>query len=121
MPSAKHQSLVRLVTEGPGVLSAVLALVGIDVPDELELQPGPDAVRYRGTNDYVADGTIVGHGVVGRGARKAREAFIVEAQLNPHASKSFTWPLYVVVVRHRLRCRTTLVVLTDSDSVARWA
>ncbi|MEM9463704.1 MAG: hypothetical protein AAGF11_56725, partial [Myxococcota bacterium] len=45
----------------------------------------------------------------------------VEAQLNPHASKSFTWPLYVVVVRHRLRCRTTLVVLTDSDSVARWA
>ncbi|MEM9458419.1 MAG: hypothetical protein AAGF11_29850 [Myxococcota bacterium] len=106
------------MTEGRGVLREVLAFVGVDVPGDLELRPGPDAVREGGPNDDFPDGMMVAQGTTDR---KTLEAFVVEVQLSENPRKRFTWPLYVVVSRNRLRCPTTLVVLTDSDEVARWA
>lgn len=61
MPSAKHQSLLRLLTESPDVLRAVLGWVGIDVPGTLQLRPGPDAMRDGSAHDLFADGTMVAH------------------------------------------------------------
>lgn len=118
MPSAKYQSLARLLTEGRGVLREILAFAGVDVPEDLELRPGPDAVRGGGPHDYFPDGTMVAQGTTDY---EALEAFIVEVQLSEDSRKQFTWPLYVAVTRNRLRCPTTLVVFTDSDEVARWA
>lgn len=118
MPSARHQAWIRLLTEGRGVLRAVLAWVGIDVPAELELRPGPEVVRDGGRYDLCADGTMVAHG---RAAGGQAGAYVIEVQLGEDDRKLYTWPLYVVVIRRRLKCRTTLLVFTDSESVARWA
>lgn len=118
MPSAKHQSLVRLLTEGHGVLRAVLTFVGIDVPEDLELRAGPDAMREGRGHDALADGTMVAYGTADRALRGA---FVIEVQLARDRTKHYTWPLYVVVLRRRLRCPTTLVIVTDSETVARWA
>ncbi|MEX1362040.1 MAG: hypothetical protein AB1Z98_02890 [Nannocystaceae bacterium] len=114
MPSAEHQSLVRLLTEGRDVLRAVLVFVGIDIPEDLELRPGPDAIRDGGLHDYFPDGTQVAYGTQG-------PALVVEVQLGEDPSKHFTWPLYAAVLRNRLRRPVILVVFTDSERVARWA
>ena len=95
-----------------------MAFVGVDVPEDLELRPGPDAVREGGRHDYFPDGTMVAQGTTDH---EALEAFVLEVQLSEDSRKQFTWPLYIAVTRNRLRCRTTLVVFTDSDEVARWA
>lgn len=96
----------------------MLTSVGLNVPDDLELQPGPDALRERGTPDFLPDGTFLACGTT---TPDTRHVFVLEVQLGKDGAKHYTWPLYVVVLRRRLRCPATLVVFTDSDEVARWA
>lgn len=117
MPSAKHQTLLRLLTDDPGVLRAVLSWVGIHVPGHLELRPGPDAMRDGTAHDLLADGTMVAHA----STRGDDQALIIEVQLNRDLRKHVSWPYYVIVTRRRLGCIVTLVVFTDSEDVARWA
>jgi hypothetical protein len=46
---------------------------------------------------------------------------IVEVQLARDSNKRFTWPVYAVNLRARLRCPVCLMVVTLNESVARWA
>jgi hypothetical protein len=46
---------------------------------------------------------------------------IVEVQLAIDAQKRFSWPLYVAGLRARMRCPVCLFVVTEKESVARWA
>ena len=76
MPSRRHQSLVRLLTEGRGVLSAVLAFVGLDV---VALQHGADAPLPPGLSlDALRDAAVArldaDHRVV-ESARPAADGF----------------------------------------------
>lgn len=48
-------------------------------------------------------------------------AFVLEVQLAVDLDKRFTWPLHAAAVHSRFRCPTTLMVLTASAAVARWA
>ncbi|MCA9651190.1 MAG: hypothetical protein H6712_13185 [Myxococcales bacterium] len=117
MPSAEHQSLTRLLTEARGAFAAALALVGIELCGELEIRPGPDAVRDGGPSDLLPDGTLIAH----RRDGEAEEAFVVDVQLRRDPSKPDTWVVYVSITRRRLRCPTTLVVVTPYQGVANWA
>ncbi len=48
-------------------------------------------------------------------------AFVVEVQLAIDPEKAFSWPLYVASLHARVRCATSLVVLTPDPAVAAWA
>ncbi|MEX1366050.1 MAG: hypothetical protein AB1Z98_23180 [Nannocystaceae bacterium] len=120
MPSAKHQSLVRLLTERPRVLLEILeSLTDLDLSGAVELRQGPEATRAFGTEDYRADGTIVVHRRPGRSPD--RECLVVEVQLRIDLDKLVRWPVYVVGTGDRLRCPVTLIVFTPSEVVEQWA
>jgi hypothetical protein len=46
---------------------------------------------------------------------------VVEVQLSRVAEKRMRWPLYAVTLRAKHRCPVTVMVVTPSRSVARWA
>jgi hypothetical protein len=46
---------------------------------------------------------------------------IVEIQRRRDVDKLFSWPTYAINLRQRTRCPVTLVVVTPSEHVARWA
>jgi hypothetical protein len=46
---------------------------------------------------------------------------IVEVQLSPKDRKRFVWPAYVANLRARFECPVSLLVVTASEAVARWA
>jgi hypothetical protein len=48
-------------------------------------------------------------------------AIIIEVQRSEDDEKFFSWPSYVASLRHRLRCETCLLVVTQSERVANWA
>lgn len=48
-------------------------------------------------------------------------AIVVEVQLAEDPRKRFTWPAYAAVLRARLECPVSLLVVTPDDAVARWA
>jgi hypothetical protein len=117
MPSRKHRSLVTLLTESPELLvDLVRRCFGFHVPDGLELVPGPETVRVL-ASERIADGAIVAR----RHGGGLREAFVVEVQLRLDRAKRKAWASYVVGTWARLGCPTTLVVVTLSERVARWA
>lgn len=117
MPSRKHQRLVVLLTEHPQLFVELVRLCSeLDVPGDLELLPGPEAVRFP-TSERVDDGTVV----VRHRNGGNYEAFVLEVQLDQDEEKRRSWPAYVVGTALRLRCPTTLLVVTPSERVARWA
>ncbi|MEM9461133.1 MAG: hypothetical protein AAGF11_43615 [Myxococcota bacterium] len=118
MPSHKHQSLTKLLTESPTLVPMLVReLLGLDVSDDFELLPSPETVREIDYPEYSADGTVLIREV----DDASREAFIVEVQLRPDDDKLYSWPLYVAGVRLRLGCPTTLVVVTDDAATAAWS
>jgi hypothetical protein len=53
--------------------------------------------------------------------KKRLRAIAVEIQLGIDEGKHASWPIYVVSLRGKLHCDVTLLVVTVSASVARWA
>jgi hypothetical protein len=116
MPSRKHQSLVKLLAKHPRLLvELVRQWFGFQVPGRVELLRGPEVVRVLGS-ERIADGVLVirRHG-------KVQETMVVEVQLRLVKGKRKAWALYVVGTWAELGAPTTLVVLTPSERVARWA
>jgi hypothetical protein len=121
MPSRQHQRLVVLLTEHPLLFIELVRLCsGLQVPDELELLPGPEKVTQP-TSDRIADGAVVVRRPRADNDGIDREAFVVEVQLHKDEEKRTSWPSYVVGTAERLRCPATLLVVTTSERVARWA
>ena len=46
---------------------------------------------------------------------------VVEAQLRTDSNKIYSWPMYAVGLRARIRCPVCLLVVTADESVAQWA
>jgi hypothetical protein len=88
---------------------------GFQVPGRVELLRGPEVVRVLGS-ERIADGVLVirRHG-------KVQETMVLEVQLRAVKGKRKAWALYVVGTWAELGAPTTLVVLTPSEHVARWA
>jgi hypothetical protein len=117
MPSRQHQSLVMLLLDYPELLvELVRRNLSVHLPDDLELEAGPETVRLRGS-ERIADGVVV----LRRRRGRVIETFVVEAQRRRDAEKRKAWAVYVAGTWARLGCAVTLVVVTASRSVARWA
>jgi hypothetical protein len=48
-------------------------------------------------------------------------AIVVEVQLGPDLQKRWSWPVYVLALRARMRCDVMLLVVSPDESVAKWA
>jgi hypothetical protein len=45
---------------------------------------------------------------------------VVEVQLSPDPKKRFSWPVYVAGLRARLKCPACVLVVTATETMARW-
>jgi len=116
VPSRKHQSLVKLIQTSPRLLvELVRECFDLELPSAVRFLRGPEVVRVLG-RERIADGVLVAWR---RG--KAQETVVVEVQLRKTPGKRKAWALYVVGTWAELEAPTTLVVLTPSKHVARWA
>ncbi|MEM9462299.1 MAG: hypothetical protein AAGF11_49560 [Myxococcota bacterium] len=114
MPSHKHQSLTKLVTESPKLVPVLVRdLLGLDVPEDFELMPSPETIREIKYPEYSADGTVL----IQQSDEVTREAFIVEVQLRPDDDKNATWPLYVSEGRAEGEAKALLLVLESRGLV----
>lgn len=119
MPSIEHELLVELIREHPDVVIELLrAAFGFDARGSLEVVSASENLTEVQPPERRADLVLVlrHH----RSATPAR-AVVVEVQLRPDPRKRFTWPVYVTVLRARLSCPVTLVVVTLDAATARWS
>jgi hypothetical protein len=109
MPSALHRAVHDLLHDTPA-LAVRLALPGLDPPPPVtvvspELSPAA----------LTADLALL------LGGEQPTHGILVEIQLRRDEDKRFVWPAYVGLMRRRHRVPVTLLVVTTSAKVARWA
>lgn len=118
MPSLTHQILLMLFQNRPSLAPELLVeTLGQAVPeyDSVEL---PDAdLSQLAPTEYRAVQVVLlrartGEPVLG---------IVLEVQLRRDEAKPYSWPLYLAALRARWRCPCLLLVVTPSESVARWA
>lgn len=115
MPSPTHEALVMLFKNRPGIALELLRdAFAFDVPAEARVSVVSETVRQVRPVEIFAD-------VVLRIEQDDRAvlAIIVEVQLTPPRTKSFSWPVYLSIVRRDLECPSVLLVVAFDDAVAR--
>lgn len=117
MPSWDHEGLVELFRSDPRLAAELLSgPLGLELPAFAEARVESGNLTQLNPAELRAD-------LVVSLSDEARPvlAIIVEAQLEEDPDKLFSWPAYVASLRHRLRCRVCLLVVTQSERVANWA
>ncbi|MEW9533016.1 hypothetical protein [Microbispora sp. NPDC049125] len=98
---------VELLRHAAGIEPPAFASARVEAVDCTQLAP----VEYR------ADSVVV----LRDAADTPLMALIVEVQQRRDAHKRFSWPVYVTVLRARLKCPTALIVICPDRSVADWS
>ncbi len=116
MPSLTHEALIQLFRDRPELAPELLeGALGVKLPRYTEVRTESAELTQVAPTEYRADLVVLlveGKPVLG---------IIVEVQLQPDASKRFSWPVYVATLRARLGCAACLLVVTAQEEVARWA
>jgi hypothetical protein len=117
MPSFTHESLVELFRNRGELATALLdGHARIAFPHHHVAQASIDLSQLVST-EYRVDAVIEL-----RDARNAAvAAIIVEVQLGIDHDKEYSWPVYVPVLRAKLRCPVVLLVVAPEPAVARGA
>jgi hypothetical protein len=91
-------------------------VLGLELPSYQEVRIEESDFTQVAPTEFRADLalTLYDHGVPVLG-------IVLEVQLRIDARKRFTWPVYVAELRARIEKDVVLLVLTDSEEVARWA
>lgn len=116
MPSQLHEALLELFRNRPLLAPELLRdVLHVDLPEFSEAHIGSANLTDIQPAEYRADVVVV--------LRHDAPSFgiIVEVQLAPDERKRFTWPMYTVGLRARLKCPVCLLVVTADEFVARWA
>jgi hypothetical protein len=112
MPSRLHESYLLLIRNRP-MLAA--ELLGGALPPYTQARTDAADLTQIQPTEYRADMVVI----------LTRDApvlgIVIEVQLSIDDRKRFAWPVYVATLRARLQCPVCLLVLTDSERVARWA
>jgi hypothetical protein len=116
-PSSLHEVLVELFREQPSLVVELLS-----EPFQVEVPAHEDVVLSSGELNEAAPRELRADAVVVLRAAGGRPVLgvVVEVQLSPKDYKQWTWPLYLISVRARLKCPVVLLVVSPDAAVARW-
>jgi hypothetical protein len=116
MPSQKHESLLSLFRNRPDLAPELLReALHVELPPYTEARIESAELTEIQPAEYRADMVVLLY------RHKPVLGIVVEVQLAVDYRKRFSWPVYVVDLRARMRCPVCLLVFTSKDSVARWA
>jgi len=115
MPSLPHEALLLLFRNRPELAPELLRVaLHVQLPAYSEVRLESADLTDIEPAAYRADLVILlveGKPVLG---------IVVEVQLSAKREKRFSWPVYVAGLRARLRCPACVLVVTPTESVARW-
>lgn len=118
MPSVVHEVVVEIVREHPEhVLDLLRRAFGVRFDGAIEVVGTAENLTEIQPPERRADAVIV---LRRPGRRRALRALVVEVQLRRDRRKRYSWPAYVAVLRSRLSCPVSLVVITLDPATARW-
>lgn len=116
VPSQLHEALLLLFRNRPELAPELLSKVlHVELPAYTEVRIESADLSEVVPSEYRADLIVL---LV---AGKPVLAIVVEVQLSRDDRKRFTWPVYVAGVRARFECPAVVLVVTSSESIARWA
>jgi hypothetical protein len=119
MPSLTHDALLQLFRNRPMLGPELLRdALHAHVPAFDHVRIGDATLTEVVPTEYRADLVLV---LEGADASTPAAALVVEAQLGRDPDKRWSWPVYLVNLRARLRCDVALLVVTSDAAVARWA
>lgn len=115
--SVRHQVLAELFHSRGELAPALLARCTDTFLAHSRVVPRSTDLSQIVSTEYRADAVLE--------LRSRRDALlsaiVVEIQLRKDLEKRMSWPLYVSALRAQLACPVTLLVLTPSRAMARWA
>jgi len=116
MPSLHHEALLELFRNRPVLAPELIRdILRIELPAFQDVRLEDTSLTEIVPTEYRADLVLLlyqGVPVFG---------IVVEAQLSRDDDKLFTWPLYGVALRARLRIPCCVLVVAPQEAVARWA
>ncbi len=116
MPSLSHEALLLLFRNRPELAPELLReALGVELPVYTEVRVESADLTEAVPAEYRADLVVL---LVDG---KPVFAIVVEVQLARDDRKRFTWPVYAAGLRARFECQATVLVVTPSMDVARWA
>ncbi|RAY15638.1 hypothetical protein DPM19_07550 [Actinomadura craniellae] len=122
MPSTEHEAVVRLFHESPA-LAAGLLQDALHVPlpdyDYVGLESGD--LTETTPSELRADSVIVFQRKRPDADPEPVLAVVVEVQRARDPGKHWTWPMYLVALRTRMRCPAVLLVVCPEAAIARWS
>lgn len=116
MPSVLHEALLLLFRNRPALAPELLRdALHVTLPEYTEIRVESGEFTELQPVQYHADLVVLLYD------NKPVLGIVVEAQLQPDDDKLFVWPGYSVHLRTRIRCPVVLLVVTSTESVAKWA
>ncbi|HEX2678249.1 MAG TPA: DUF4351 domain-containing protein [Polyangiales bacterium] len=115
MPSQLHEVLITLFRNRPTLAPGLLAALHVELPAFSEARVESAELTEVQPAEYRADL------VVKLDDGKPVQGIVVEVQLARDDEKQYSWPVYAVGLRARMRCPVCLLVVTQDDLVAAWA
>ncbi|MEV5574073.1 hypothetical protein AB0L06_28890 [Spirillospora sp. NPDC052269] len=117
-PSKDHEIPLEYFRNRPELARKVATDVfGLDVPDDLSWQMGPETVTDLGPQQITLDISLIGSS-----AKNPRRAIVHEVQRSAGRKDleriSYSWPEYVTSIRRRFQCPTTIMALCPTSSIA---
>ncbi|WP_100448772.1 hypothetical protein [Glycomyces xiaoerkulensis] len=118
MVSHPHEIPIRLFQNRPELAAELLVKrVGADLPAYASAESESEALTDNDPIELNCDNVSVFRDAVGN----AVYAIITEVQRSEDAAKSFSWPMYLTILRKRLQCPVRLLVVCTDDATAHWA
>jgi hypothetical protein len=119
MPSLPHDALIELFRQRPSLAPELLrSSLNTRIPDFESVRVSEADLTALAPTEFRADMVLL---LVPPGGGDACGALVVEVQRRADKRKHWAWPAYLAVLRSRLRCDVSLLVVTDKAAVARWA
>ncbi|MFF4773792.1 hypothetical protein ACFY05_13120 [Microtetraspora fusca] len=122
MPSVQHEAIVRLFHERPQLAAELLA-ESLHVPlpryDHAAVETG-DLTTVTPA-ELRADSVVVLTRERPDALPMPVLAIVVEVQRSPDPDKRWSWPMYLVSLRTRMKCPSVLLVICPDLKVAHWS
>jgi hypothetical protein len=115
MTTLLHEALIALFHAEPRLAPRLLEAVGQSTPDSASARLEDVTLTQVVPAEYRADAVVV------LGADRPTLGIVVEVQLSEDVRKRYTWPLYAMALRAKLRCPTLVLVVAPERRVATWA